>query len=201
MRHCWSGPGGPESRRKQPEPGPLHGGTFEGGRDEELPGNPVFRSCSGGGLSPGPGARLENCTLLQANLTGAGLSRVNMVRIDAVGAVLKRADLRGADLSRANLRRADLTGADLRRARLVGTVFYAASLKNADLRGAGLRGAFLLAADLRGVQLAGAGLTGAVVERKWSGRWRMPGGGFPFRGRPRFAGNLTPAQLEEIRED
>ena len=176
MRHCWSGPGGPESRRKQPEPGPLHGGTFEGGRDEELPGNPVFRSCGGGGLSPGPGARLENCTLLQANLTGAGLSR-------------------------ANLRRADLTGADLRWARLVGTVFYAASLKNADLRGAGLRGAFLLAADLRGVQLAGAGLTGAVVERKWSGRWRMPGGGFPFRGRPRFAENLTPAQLEEIRED
>ena len=49
----------------------------------------------------------------KADLSGADLSRANLIEADLNGADLSRANLSGADLSGADLSRTDLSGADL----------------------------------------------------------------------------------------
>ncbi|MDX2167707.1 MAG: pentapeptide repeat-containing protein [Deltaproteobacteria bacterium] len=95
---------------------------------------------------------------------------------------LKGADLSGATLTRTELLRADLEGATLNRIKAVGANFTFANLRGAKLRGAelgvepgreiaaaSLRGAFmpdvdLTDADLRSVNLAGAHLYGDTAR-------------------------------------
>jgi uncharacterized protein YjbI with pentapeptide repeats len=68
-------------------------------------------------------------------------------------------DLSGADLSRMDLLLANLSGADLSGANLV-----LANLKGTDLSGANLRGANLVGARMIGVDLEGADLCGADLR-------------------------------------
>ena len=101
--------------------------------------------------------------LHNADLTGAELSKA-----DLVGAQLGGADLTGAWLVQANLigtwlGRADLTGAQLSGADLTDAGLYEANLTGAQLSGANLTDAGLGGASLTGAQLTGANLTGARV--------------------------------------
>ena len=86
----------------------------------------------------------------KADLSGADLSRANLIEADLNGADLSRADLSGADLSWADLSRTNLSGADLSRA---------------DLSRANLSGADLSGADLSRTDLSGADLLTLVNQR------------------------------------
>jgi uncharacterized protein YjbI with pentapeptide repeats len=68
-------------------------------------------------LRDGSGTRLE---AVEANLSGANLSRANLSRANLNRADLSWANLSGANLSGANLSRANLSGANLSRADLSG---------------------------------------------------------------------------------
>ncbi len=79
------------------------------------------------------------------NLSGADLSRADLLLANLSGA-----DLSGASLVLANLKGADLSGADLRGANLVGARMIGVDLERANLCGADLR----TAEDLTQEQLA-----------------------------------------------
>jgi uncharacterized protein YjbI with pentapeptide repeats len=86
---------------------------------------------------------------MEANLSGADLTRANLNFADLTQANLSMVDLKGAtsssaNLDEANLSGADLSGADLTRARLVET-----NLENANLNGCRIYG--VSAWNLRGV--------------------------------------------------
>ena len=96
---------------------------------------------------------LSGVNLDMADLSGADLSRVNLIRANLSGVNLDMADLSGADLSRAILIRADLSGA----------ILYMADLSGAYLNGANLSRANLSAADLSRADLSGAGFKEAGI--------------------------------------
>lgn len=102
----------------------------------------------------GPGASLQNATLVLAPLDGADLSK---------------AKLQGANLSGAHLEAAKLAGANLRGANLTNANFDTADLTGADLRDAVLKRAVLFNADLRKAQLKGANLDFCLYNQKT--RW------------------------------
>ncbi|WP_328664652.1 pentapeptide repeat-containing protein [Nocardia salmonicida] len=105
------------------------------------------------------GAKLNSVHLLRANLSGA-----NLRGADLHAAELTRANLRGADLSGAKVIVADLTGAKLNSANLHTAELAGAKLNSADLSGADLSGANLYSANLRGADLSGADLSGADLS-------------------------------------
>jgi len=88
--------------------------------------------------------RVENPSA-PVDLSGADLSRADLLLGNLSGAALA-----GANLVLANLKGADLSGADLRRANLVGARMIGVDLERTDLRGADLR----TAEDLTQEQLA-----------------------------------------------
>lgn len=96
-------------------------------------------------------ADLTASVLRGVRATGLRGQRVTLVDADLTGAGLAEATLRSANLRGARLVGADLRGANLQRASLVG-----ADLARADLRGADLTGALLSGARLPDVGLAGA---------------------------------------------
>ncbi len=102
-------------------------------------------------------------TLKNKDLTGAELSKANLIGVNLSGAKLSKANLSKANLSEANLSGADLyktnlSGADLFKARLYRTNFIRANLSNASLVKAQLKGADLIFTDLRGADLSNADL-------------------------------------------
>jgi hypothetical protein len=94
--------------------------------------------------------RLAN-PVLKPDLSGANLSRTNLIGVDLSGANLRRANLNPALLESANLSGADLSGANLSKT----------DLTWADLRGANLSDAKLVGALLWNTNLSGASLSGA----------------------------------------
>jgi len=125
--------------------------TFIGSQDEL-----VERDCA---APPGPGIKLENCSLYGAQMAAAQLQGARLAN-----AVLAAASLSEADLSSADLRYADLTGADLSYANLSQSALLGANLRLADLTNADLSGADLSFADLSGARIGGAQLTGAKFD-------------------------------------
>jgi TIR domain/Pentapeptide repeats (8 copies) len=95
------------------------------------------------------------------DLTGADLTRDDLLGANFSGANLTRADLTGVDLTGANLIGAHLTAAYFTGANLTGADLFAANLTRADLTGANLTGTFLSQAILTGANLIGAHLTAA----------------------------------------
>jgi uncharacterized protein YjbI with pentapeptide repeats len=108
----------------------------------------------------------------EANLTGANLSEVFLIRANLTEADLKEANLTKArlimaNLTKANFIRANLSGADLREANLTGANLAEANLTGADLREANLTGADLRRANLTGADLTEANLTGANLSEAY----------------------------------
>ncbi len=95
-----------------------------------------------------------------ANLSGMDLREANLTRTNLEGADLASANLRIANLKRANLSRAALPEADLSEAELRWAV-----MQEADLRGAALNGAKLIEADLYHVFLNRAVMWEADLSR------------------------------------
>ena len=91
--------------------------------------------------------------LLDAELKGCYLSRVNLWAVGLIGADLRGANLNGADLNWADLSYAKLSGAHLNVANLRSTDLIRADLHDAELGYAYLGGANLHGADLRGANL------------------------------------------------
>lgn len=102
---------------------------------------------------------------LDADLTGADLSRMDLSEVDLTRALLAGADLTGTVLRWANLKRAHLTKAKLVDADLSGADLTWAALEGADLVGAALNGAKLLEAHLEGALLQRAVLWEADLNR------------------------------------
>ena len=106
---------------------------------------------------------------VQADFTGADLSRQDLVAVQLQNAKLGHARLRGADLTRAELADADLAGANLQ-----GATLHQTDLHRANLAGANFRDAILTGADLTGTRgllpgrLAGANLAGAKLPEEAS---------------------------------
>ncbi len=115
--------------------------------------------------------QLVNADLQAANLVGAKLTNTNLT-----GAKLGGANLTGADLSNTNLSQAvlqavsaidvnfigtNLTNTDLTYANLVNTNFSRATLRNTNLAGANLALADLTGANLTAMNLTDANLNGA----------------------------------------
>ena len=102
-------------------------------------------------------ANLSGADLSKANLSGANLSRANLSRANLFRANLSGGpvNLEDADLSDANLWDADLSGALLFRANLSGARLSLAKLSHADLSEADLSGAKLSYADLSGAKVDG----------------------------------------------
>jgi len=96
------------------------------------------------------GALLRDASFAFANLSGAGLERVEAYHAKFINANLAGAKLEGANLGEADFTRADLRGASLRGADLSRAHFFRAVLRDADLTGAHLAGADLANADLGG---------------------------------------------------
>jgi len=105
-------------------------------------------------LPPGVRLDLSRLNLVGADLDGQDLRTVRLSGLSLVGASLVNADLSGMDLSGTSLVGANLRGADLRNASLTGARLKDADLTDAKLEGASLAG--VNAADLIGV-LSGAG--------------------------------------------
>lgn len=108
---------------------------------------------------------------IEPELTGAGLSGMDLSGVDfylarlhgvdlgaatLTGAQLSNARLSGAVLSGANLSKADLIGANLLRANLSGANLCGANLTGADLVGANLTGATFYQTNLEGTDFTGA---------------------------------------------
>lgn len=109
-------------------------------------------------------ADLSGANLTRVNLIGANLGRANLSGADLTGAYLTRANLRMANLSEANLERVDLSGGDLRMANLRMTNLSEAILTEADITGA-----YLSFANLRMASLSGANLSEANLKMTYLG--------------------------------
>ncbi len=115
--------------------------------------------------------QLVNADLRAANLVGANLTDANLTSAKLDGANLTGADLTRTNLTRANLQaaslidvsfdRTNLTNTDLSYANLVNTNFSTAILKNTDLAGANLALADFTGANLSTTALTNANLVGA----------------------------------------
>ena len=92
----------------------------------------------------------------QIDLSGSALSGANLIDAQLNGAILIKVNLSGANLMDASLKSADLEAANLEGAALVDTNLNGAVLKDADLKGADLSGADLSGAILADNQLIGA---------------------------------------------
>ena len=104
----------------------------------------------------------------RANLCGARLSKIYLVKVDLSWADLRSADLSNSNLSDANLHKAwldqaDLSLANLNRADLSQSFLYDASLRGASLARASLYQAKLHAVNLRFANLSHADLSHAEL--------------------------------------
>ena len=86
------------------------------------------------------GAYLSKTNLVEAHLRSTILHGANLIQADLFQADLREADLSGADLSVANLLRADLSGANVSGANLSGAVLVETNLSNAVISGCGIYG-------------------------------------------------------------
>ena len=105
------------------------------------------------------GANLSRAILVDADLTGANLSRAILIEANLIDATLSGADLTGANLSDASLSDATLINACLRHADLIEAKLVDADLSGAVLSRANLSRAILVDADLSGADLTGAKVT------------------------------------------
>ncbi|MGF1676225.1 MAG: pentapeptide repeat-containing protein [Rivularia sp. (in: cyanobacteria)] len=110
------------------------------------------------------GANLNEANLLAARLVGANLSSARLGKADLRGAVLENASLTGADLGEAKLNDADLYGARLGRTIAIGTQLSNANLIKTEWQGADLSSAYLDRANLSNANLSAARLTGAILS-------------------------------------
>lgn len=117
--------------------------------------DPLRANLCGADLS---GIRLVKADLSHANLRAANLSGAYLRGSSFAGASLERASLVDANLKNGNLAGARLIAADLSGATLTMTSLAGANLREAELAGANLRRADLGTANLRNANLAGARL-------------------------------------------
>ena len=94
-------------------------------------------------------ANLSGARFLLANLSGATFFLANLSRANLNGANLSEASLRDANLSEASLMVANLSEANLSRGNLGGADLSKADLSRSDLRGANLHGLPMLLDSLR----------------------------------------------------
>jgi uncharacterized protein YjbI with pentapeptide repeats len=111
-----------------------------------------------------PGAPRLSKTWMSRDDLLVDLRRANLSRTNLKEAKLYGVKLQEADLSGAYLSKADLSEARLCRARLHETRLRKTILQRADLSETDLRGAYLRLADLSESNLSGADLTGAVLS-------------------------------------
>ena len=115
------------------------------------------------------GARLSRANLINARLSRTNLSRADLRdahlrRAHLSGALLCDAHLRGARLSRTDLSGADLQGADLRETDLSGAHLRETDLRRANLSRTDLSSAHLIQVDLSGADFSGARLRQTTFE-------------------------------------
>ena len=149
-------------------------------------------------------AELTGVDLREANLKGADLRRAHVMNGDFRDAVLTdanlsnadlwQADLRLADLKSADLWEVDLSRADLRRADLTDAEVRVTDLRWADLRWADLRGADLSRSDLRWADLRGALNLDQTINPDWAFWFRTtcPDGSMNIGNSPCFGDQLIP---------
>jgi uncharacterized protein YjbI with pentapeptide repeats len=119
---------------------------------------------------------LTRLNLIGADLVGQDLREVNLAGLTMIGADLTEANLTGnnlsgthlvgANLSRARLAHANLANADLTGARLAGTDLAEVDLTKASLTGVDLTGVDLTRVKLAGLSLVGANLSHANLAGK-----------------------------------
>ncbi len=109
-------------------------------------------------------AKLDNASLLGIDLRRGRLEEASLVGANLSNALLTGADLTSAHLEKANLEAAEAQGAQLLFARLQGANLNGARLQAANLSSARLQGAYLRRADLRSTDLGNADLEGATLE-------------------------------------
>ncbi|MEO0686612.1 MAG: pentapeptide repeat-containing protein, partial [Cyanobacteria bacterium J06649_11] len=109
-------------------------------------------------------ANLNQANLSAARLVGANLSSARLAKADLRGAVLENASLTGADLGEARLNDADLYGARLGRVIAIGTQLSNANLIKTEWQGADLSSAYLDRANLSNANLSATRLTGAILR-------------------------------------
>jgi hypothetical protein len=97
--------------------------------------------------------RPRDKTYLPAQLTGANLARISVIKGNLDRASLNGATLTGAVLTETTLAGADLSGADLSYANLRAANLSGAKLIDANLRGASLDGANFSSADVSGADV------------------------------------------------
>ncbi|WP_449257740.1 pentapeptide repeat-containing protein [Chlorobium limicola] len=117
------------------------------------------------------GANLSNVSLVRAELSGANLDKANLQRSDLSMAFIKKADLKETDLDestlvKANLKNSFMKGASLRKANLQGANLRWAILENADLSQANLSGTVLFETSLQNANLKGSNFKGATFLDK-----------------------------------
>ena len=115
------------------------------------------------------GASLSRCDLLfakmdRAVLNFADLSGANLLKASLRGAELRNAIVVGADLGETDLLRAELSHARLARAKLGNSKLAYANLTSARLRGADLFSSDLRHSNLKDADLRGADLRSAMVR-------------------------------------
>jgi uncharacterized protein YjbI with pentapeptide repeats len=100
--------------------------------------------------------------MIHPDLSGADLSRANLISANLSRTNLRNGNLRNANLRNANLCYADLSGANLCLANLTGADLSEADLRGADLFDADLEGANLTQAKLYETDFANVDLTSVI---------------------------------------
>jgi hypothetical protein len=111
------------------------------------------------------GANLSRANLIGVYLDYAQLSRANLIGADLSGAHFSYAELIGAELIGANLSRSNLGRADFSYTHLSGANLDGAALSGADFSKADLSNANLSGADLGETNLSGAHLSKADLSK------------------------------------
>ena len=114
------------------------------------------------------GADMFAMNLLRVNLEGANLRDVDLRRANLREANLNGADLRGAQLYRANLNRAQVSDADLSGSDMYRAYVSRATLRNSNFQEADLGLSTFVSSDMSGVRLSRARVYGISV-------WDMKG--------------------------
>lgn len=110
------------------------------------------------------GARMNNGSLVRADLSEASCRGTDFSRSDLRSVQLRHADCSGADFRKANLNGADFTGADLTGAVFEGSELRGVIFTDAVLDGAKFEGADLTKAVLKGCSAKGAGFHAAILH-------------------------------------
>jgi len=110
------------------------------------------------------GAHLQRVNLPEKNMIMINLQNAYLLKANLQGAFLGYANLQGSSLWGANLQNADLRGANLKQSHLGEINLQEANLQNADLEDANLSAAILIKADLSETNLKDTTLQNADLQ-------------------------------------